>query len=130
MATPEALSGWPAARSYQAQALVVLRGEADQHLQAAQLTSGWYFQADGPPELRHRWDRRLAALPAEPFSDPHRPSHARVELVAYPESVTLTTLFTSAHWQENDLLPAEASRRLGIPDRDLTTDLPRKGHLP
>ncbi|MCK9928175.1 hypothetical protein MXD62_13490 [Frankia sp. Mgl5] len=91
------------------------RGHDTDYLQAAQLTSGWYFQTDGPPELRHRWDRRLAALPTDPFGDPYRPSHARVELVAYPESVTLASLFASAHWQESDLLPAEAGRRLGIP---------------
>ncbi len=101
------------------------RGTSPAYPEAARLTLQW-FRTSSPPELHHRWNQRLAALPTEPFGDPHRPSDQRVELATYPESVILTSLLTSTHWRHHDRLPAEASRRLGIPHHDLTADLPPK----
>jgi hypothetical protein len=53
-------------------------------------------------------------LGEDPFGDPYRPSHTRIELVTYPEVLVLTGLFASLHWRDHSHLPAEAARRLGI----------------
>lgn len=94
------------------------------YLQAARLTAEW-FRTASQPELHQRWIRRLDALPADPFGDPHHPSDDRITLVTYPESVVLTSLFASPHWRGHNNLPIEAGRRLGIP-QDLPTDLTPK----
>ena len=63
----------------------------ERFLQAQELTQQW-LTGDGPADLKHRWQRRLDLLGQDPYGDPHRPSPARIELVTYPETVTMTGL--------------------------------------
>lgn len=63
----------------------------DWFLQQQALTQQW-LTGDGPANLKHRWEHRLDLLGEDPYGDPHRPSPDRIELVTYPETVTMTGL--------------------------------------
>jgi len=60
-------------------------------LQQQALTQQW-LTSDGPADLKHLWEHRLDLLGEDPYGDPHRPSADRIELVTYPETVTMTGL--------------------------------------
>ncbi|WP_409472820.1 hypothetical protein [Streptomyces sp. HC307] len=53
----------------------------------------------------------------DPYGDPYRPSAARIELVTYPEAVTLTGMLASPHWRDNEHFRSEAARHLGLDDQ-------------
>jgi hypothetical protein len=82
------------------------------HLHAQTLTRQWLTR-NGPPELQRRWQRRLDLLGEDTYGDPNRPGTDRIELVTYPETVTLTSLIASKHTTPGGFL-TEAARRLGI----------------
>ncbi|MFD5659854.1 TniQ family protein [Streptomyces hirsutus] len=83
----------------------------------------WFTSEGTSPPFRERWIRRLDVLGEDQFGDPHRPSEARIELVAYPEAVVLTGLFASPHWRDHPRLPTEAAHRFGIAPRRLLLQL-------
>lgn len=62
-----------------------------QFLQAQAQTREWLAD-NGPADLKSSWKRRLGLLGEDPSGDPHRPSPDRIELVTYPETVTMTRL--------------------------------------
>jgi hypothetical protein len=68
----------------------------------------------GPPGLRQRWTRRLGHLGDDPYLDPFHPSRERIELVCYPETVTLTGVLCSPHWRHRTDRLDEAHRRFTI----------------
>jgi hypothetical protein len=61
-------------------------------LQAQAQTRQWLAGGDGPADLKPSWERRLSLLGEDPYGDPHRPGPDRIELVTYPEAVTMTKL--------------------------------------
>lgn len=61
------------------------------YLQAQAQTRQW-LAGDGPADLKSSWKRRLRLLGEDPYGDPHRPGPDRIELVTYPETVTMTKL--------------------------------------
>jgi hypothetical protein len=62
--------------------------------QARNLIADWLDAAD-QRHLHQRWTQRLNQLRHDPAADPYRPSHYRVELATYPETVLLTGLLAS-----------------------------------
>lgn len=76
--------------------------------QARQLIDVW-IQAGDQPDLQQRWAHRLSLLRHDPYADPYRPSRHRIELVTYPETVTLTKLLTSERWNTPDFKSATLS---------------------
>jgi hypothetical protein len=68
----------------------------------------------GPPDLRQRWTQRLDQLGDDPYLDPFHPSRKRIEFVCYPETVTLTGVLCSPHWQHRTDRLDEAQRRFTI----------------
>ncbi|MEU9283566.1 hypothetical protein AB0D57_02265 [Streptomyces sp. NPDC048275] len=66
-------------------------------------------------------------LGEDPFGDPYRPSEARIELITYPETMTLTPILISPHWRDNEHFRVETARRIDLdgPD-DLPPDLTLK----
>jgi TniQ len=62
------------------------------HFLQAQAQTRQWLGGDGPADLKSSWERRLGLLGEDPYGDPHRPSPDRIELVTYPEAVTMTRL--------------------------------------
>jgi hypothetical protein len=79
--------------------------------QARNLIRDW-LDADDQPHLHQCWTQRLNQLRHDPAADPYRPSHDRIELATYPETVLLTELLASRPWRTVSLPPAEAGRLL------------------
>lgn len=69
----------------------------------------WLAGGDGPADLKPRWEHRLGLLGEDAYGDPHRPSPDRIELVTYPEAVTMTRLAFPASPRHTDIL-AETPR--------------------
>jgi hypothetical protein len=71
-----------------------------------------YGRSPHPAPTAHHTAHRLKLLGEDPYGDPHRPSPDRIELVIYPETITLIALsFASVD------LP---SRLHGCPDSPCT----------
>ncbi|MCW2941750.1 MAG: hypothetical protein JWN00_4735 [Actinomycetia bacterium] len=83
------------------------------HHHAQELTARWLTDHDGPPELRQLWTERLQRLGEDPYGDPHRPSPDRIELVTYPETVTLTSLIGSNHNDAAERLTSSRASLIG-----------------
>jgi hypothetical protein len=66
--------------------------EATEHFLQAQVLTRQWLAGDGPADLKSRWEHRLGLLGEDPYGDPHRPAPDRIELVTYPETVTMTRL--------------------------------------
>lgn len=81
--------------------LVRRAGPEAQHAFQQALTELTTWFQTGQPELRQRWRQRLAQLDDDPYLDPHHPSRDRIQLATYPETVTLTSVFTSPHWRHD-----------------------------
>ena len=94
--------------------LVRRAGPEAQHAFQQALTGLTTWFQTGQPELRQRWTQRLAQLDDDPYLDPYHPSRDRIQLATYPETVTLTSVFTSPHWRHRPDLLDEARRRLGL----------------
>lgn len=62
------------------------------HFLQAQAQTRQWLADDGPAGLKSRWKHRLGLLGEDPYGDPHRPSPDRIEVVTYPETVTMTAL--------------------------------------
>ena len=75
-----------------------------QYLQAQAQTRQW-LAGDGPADLKSSWKRRLRLLGEDPYGDPHRPGPDRIELVTYPETVTMTKLALAHVPLHTDTLP-------------------------
>jgi len=78
------------------------------YAQALQLVHERFIAAD-QPDLQHRWTQRLGLLRRDPHGDPYRPSLQRLELVTYPETVSLTKHLTSTPCTKVADLPGEPS---------------------
>ena len=66
--------------------------------QARNLIRDW-LDADDQPRLQQRWTQRLNGLRHDPAADPYRPSHYRIELATYSETVLLAGLLASPRWR-------------------------------
>jgi len=66
-------------------------------------------------ELWSQWDQRHQYLGEDQFGDPTRPDEIRIELITYPEAVTITSLLSSPFWQHRPHLTIEINRRIGYP---------------
>jgi len=78
---------------------------------ARNLIRDW-LDADDQPHLQRRWSQRLNQLRHDPAADPYRPSHYRIELATYPETILLSELLTSSHWRTFPMPHTEAQRLL------------------
>jgi hypothetical protein len=87
--------------------------------QARNLIGDWLDAAD-QRHLQQRWTQRLNQLRNDPAADPYRPSHYRIELATYPETVLLAGLLASPpartvlHKREAEPLAASALRAIGL----------------
>lgn len=100
------------------------------YLQAQAQTRSW-LTSQGPTDLQHRWHRRLDLLGEDPYGDPHRPSTDRIELVTYPETVTLTSQIGSNPSDAAERLTNSRARLIGTAQsNDDRADFPNPARPP